>query len=86
MALNNYRDEARRFMLKLGNKVFDQETIIAHLEHEIARLKANQTNKPVLDHQIYDLLFLLMELAAHNQTDLNAEWDCDRARKQKYYE
>jgi hypothetical protein len=33
-----------------------------------------------------DLLFLLMELAARNQTDLNAEWDCGRARKQKYYE
>ncbi len=86
MALNNYRDEVQRFMLKLGDKAFDRQVIVAELEHELKVLKENLTNKVIVDHQIYDLLFLLMELAVHNQTDIDAEWDKGRARKKEYCE
>ncbi|MFA6263687.1 MAG: hypothetical protein WCW33_04345 [Candidatus Babeliales bacterium] len=86
MSLNNYRDAVQQFMLKLGDKAFDSPTILTLLEQELATLKANLTNKTIVDHQIYDILFLLMELAVHNQTDLDSAWRAGQERKKKYLE
>lgn len=38
-----------------------------------------------LRHQIYDMLFILFEIAADNKFDLDAEWDKGRQRKKEKY-
>jgi hypothetical protein len=36
-------------------------------------------------HQVYDMLFLLFEIAAQRGFDLDAEWNRGRERKEKKY-
>jgi hypothetical protein len=86
MSLNNHRNDVQQFMLKLGDKAFDSPTVVNLIEQEVATLKTNLTNKTIVDHQIYDILFLLMELAVHNQTDLDSAWHAGQERKKKYFD
>jgi hypothetical protein len=60
---------------------------IGWLEEEFKLLKAavdeNDLNKS--RHQVYDMLFLLFEVSADYNFDLDKEWDLGRERKQKKY-
>ncbi len=84
MSFNDYRNEVQQFMSALKETQWPPATIIQALEQEIVILKANLNDKATVDHQLYDLLFLLLELAAHNQTDLDTEWNQGKAKKKKY--
>jgi len=84
MTLNTYRDDVQKFLASLKDKAFDSATIVMLLEQELASLKANLADKEVVDHQVYDCLFLLLELAARNRTDLDAAWERGREKKKKY--
>lgn len=84
ITLNNYRDEVQHFLTHLKDNPFDPLIVVTLLEQELATLKVNLNNKAIVDHQIYDLLFLLLELAVHNQTDLDAEWHQGQEKKKKY--
>jgi len=84
ITLNNYRDEVQHFLAHFDDKAFDPTTVVTLLEQELATLKANLNNKAIVDHQLYDLLFLLLELAVHNQTNLDAEWRKGQEKKKKY--
>jgi len=85
MSLNDYCDEVQRFMLGLEkDKVFSSSIIITLIEQEFATLKININNKVIVDHQLYDLLFLLLELAVYNKTDLDSEWLLGKEKKKKY--
>lgn len=84
MTLNNYRNEVEHFLNNLGEKALKPSEIIAAFEKEFSLLKNNLDNKAVANHQLYDLLFLILELAAYNQTDLDEEWARGREKKKKY--
>jgi len=87
MTLNEYRDEAGRFMAAIGAGREPVSKILTWLDEETAALKdaATKDDRPVLRHQIYDVLFLLFELAARFDLDLDAEWSAGRGRKKAKY-
>ena len=87
MTLNEHRDETGRFMAAIGADREPASKILTWLDDETAALKdaATKDDRPVLRHQIYDMLFLLFELAARFDLDLDAEWSAGRARKKAKY-
>lgn len=84
MTLNHYRNEAAEFLKKSGFKDEDCSIKIAMLEEELSILKVTDTPAR-LKHQIYDMLFLLFEIAADYEFDLEEEWDKGKIRKYDKY-
>lgn len=87
MTLNEYRDEARRFMAAIGAGREPVSKILTWLDEETAALTdaATRDDRPMLRHQVYDVLFLLFELAGRFDLDLDAEWSAGRGRKKVKY-
>lgn len=87
MDLNQYRDEAGRFLEAIHAADEPVEQMIAMLEHEMDILKEKESVKDdaAVKHQVYDLLFLLFEIAARRGCDLDAEWAAGKRRKQEKY-
>jgi hypothetical protein len=87
MALNNYRDEAGEFLKAIGADAEQIAKILGWLDGELAKLKeaAARDDLPELRHQIYDVLFLLFELAARFDFDLDSEWISGRETKRAKY-
>ncbi len=54
------------------------------LDDELQQLKTSASDPPKFQHKVYDVLFLLFELAARHNLDLDHEWDNGRLRKEKY--
>ena len=83
MSLNALRDEVASFL-----RVVDPDhlradgEILAMLDEKYSELK--QAESVQLPHRIYDVIFLLLELAATRHCDLDAEWNAGRIRKRKY--
>lgn len=57
--------------------------IVSMLDEEYAELKASLSDRTRLSHQIYDMLFLLLELASKENLDLDGEWEKGPVRKRK---
>jgi len=87
MSLNSYRDEAAEFIAAIGAGEEDVSRILDMLDEETLGLKrkAASGEAPELCHQIYDVLFLLFELAARFDLDLDGEWATGRERKRQKY-
>jgi len=85
MSLNTYRDEAGRFLEAILASDEPEEAKIAILEHELAALKANLHDNTTVSHQVYDLLFMLFEIAAQYNIDLDSEWLSAQMRKKAKY-
>ena len=87
MRLNGYRDQASEFVKAIEADDEDLSRILRWLDNELVGLKdaAKQGDSGRLSHQIYDLLFLLFELAARFDVDLDAEWNAGRERKREKY-
>ena len=87
MSLNAFRDEAGEF-LKIIDPHGDEppSEIIRMLNEENAQLKVSFDDTERLSHQVYDMLFLLFELAARFDMDLDTQWIQGRFKKQKYTE
>ena len=87
MDLNTYRDEAGQFMTAVGAGGERVEKILGWLDEELAGLKGavGRGDLPALGHQIYDVLFLLFELAARFDLDMDSEWTAGRQRKREKY-
>lgn len=85
MTLNHYRNEAADFLRRSGFKDDNCSTKIAMLEEEFSILKKATDNPEQLKHQIYDMLFLLFELAAEYEFDLDEEWNKGRIHKYNKY-
>jgi hypothetical protein len=43
------------------------------------------TDRKAVGHQVYDLLFLLMEIASQYNVDLDHEWEAGQMRKAEKY-
>lgn len=87
MPLNTYRDEANTFLAAMGAQGGPDGQKLAWLEEEFALLREASAvgNEARIRHQIYDILFLLFELAAEHDFDLDEEWRAGAARKREKY-
>lgn len=85
MSLNNYRDEAGDFLHKIGAEDEKIEIKLKMLDNEFNTLKESINNPDTVKHQIYDILFLLFEVAYDYKLDLEEEWNKGKERKQKKY-
>lgn len=85
MSLNTYRDEAGAFVRGIGATDESVEKILTWLDEELTRLRAAVNDRAKLAHQIYDMLFLLFELAARYDLDLDDQWTQGRRRKKEKY-
>jgi len=83
--LNRLRDEAGAFVEATGAGEEHVGRILGWLDEEMADLKASVGDDARLCHQVYDVVFLLMELAARFEVDLDAEWVAGRERKRRTY-
>ena len=86
MSLNAYRDEAARFLADIHAADDPVGTKFRMLQEELDILKAaDPSDAKTVSHQVYDLMFLLFEVAAQYNADLDAEWAAGRARKAEKY-
>ena len=87
MSLNNYRDEVKEFLIKMGSNNGDNVQKVNWLNEEFELLKeaVNKCEEDKIRHQLYDMLYLILEIAADNDFDLDQEWDKGRKRKQEKY-
>ena len=85
MSLNNYRDEAGDFLKKIGADNEGTGKKVKWLEDEFNILKASINEPSKLNHQVYDMLFLLFEIAFESNMDIDTEWNNGRVRKQEKY-
>lgn len=87
MSLNDYRDEAGVFLRKIGarNDESDTDVKINMLEEEFNILKEVANNPDRLKHQIYDMLFILFEIASDHKFDLDNEWNKGKRHKEEKY-
>ncbi len=85
MNLNNYRDETGEFLRNINADDGNIENKLGYLEEEFEILKNSINNPEQFNHQIYDMLFILFEIAYDKDFDLQAEWIKKREKKAKKY-
>lgn len=86
MSLNDYVDEVKRFMEKINIQDDSINLLMPMLEVEFDILKRTPVdNESKFIHQIYDMLFLLFEMAAKYDMDLDEEWEKGRMKKETKY-
>ena len=84
-SLNLLRDEVqRKFLEPLGSRKHTVEQTIVSLEEELSILKSSTNDKAKFGHQIYDMLFILLGLAAQYDVDLDDQWANGWVKKEKY--
>ena len=86
MSLNDYRDEVENFLIRIDNLGKSTDQKINWLDKEFSLLKAaiENSDKVSISHQIYDMMYLLFEISADYQCDLNKEWQIGNIKKEKY--
>lgn len=86
MCLNDYRDEVKEFLVKVNSLGKNQEQKLVWLEKELVLLKSAvmDSDYKAISHQIYDMMYLLFEIAADNNSDLDSEWINGGNKKDKY--
>ena len=85
MGLNDFRDEVGEFLKQVTDKAEPVSQIVFMLDQEITLLKESLDNRERLNHQLYDVLFLLFEVAAICNLDLDSEWIQGREKKRLKY-
>lgn len=87
MSLNEYKNEVREFLIKMDSLNEDNQQKITWLSKEFELLKkaVNASERDKIKHQLYDMLYLIFEMAADNNFDLDKEWQKGRKRKQEKY-
>lgn len=87
MSLNEYKNEVREFLIRMGSLNGDNYQKITWLNEEFELLKEaiNASEKDKIEYQLYDMLYLLFEIAADNSFDLDKEWQKGKKRKQEKY-
>lgn len=85
MSLNDFRDEARDFLNTIGKSDEPISIKLNLLEKEMELLKASLQDPDKFAHQVYDMLFILFELAAQQGIDLDRQWKIGRKRKTMKY-
>ena len=86
MNLNDYRDEVKEFLVKIDSFEVNQEQKLVWLkkEFDLLKLAVKNSDSKAISHQIYDMMYLLFEIAADNNSDLDSEWSNENKKKVKY--
>jgi len=84
MYLNNLRDQVADFLNKLKEDKFTEDDILNEIDDKLSIIRDSRDNDSEYRHQIYDILYLLLELAAKHNYDLDDEWQKGQIRKRKY--
>jgi len=84
MYLNILRDQVADFLNKLKEDKFTEDDIFNEIDNKLLIIRKSRDNDDEYRHQIYDILYLLLELAAKHNYDLDDEWQKGQIRKQKY--
>ncbi len=82
--LNALREEVQGFLDALGDRKHTVEQMIADLEEELDLLKSSLGDREGFSHQIYDMVFILLMIAAESKVDLDEQWAAGWEKKQKY--
>ena len=82
--LNALRNEAQGFLDALGERRHSVQRMVAGLEEELSLLKSCRNDEDKFAHQIYDMLFILLMMAAERNVDLDAQWVKGWSKKKKY--
>jgi hypothetical protein len=87
MTLNDYTAEVRKFLSKMNSDNENNEQKVDWLKEEVALLQSaiEDSDMPKVQHQVYDVLFLLFEITAANNLDLDSEWQAGMKRKHEKY-
>ena len=85
MGLNKYRDEVGEFVDRISAREEPVSRVIDMLDEEITILKESLNDRERLNHQLYDVLFLLFEISAIYNLDMDTEWTRGRDRKRARY-
>ena len=87
MSLNKYKNEVKEFMINMKSFSGDNQEKIVWLEEEFDLLKkaVNISNRDKIEHQVYDMLYLLFEIAADNDLDLDKQWQAGNIKKREKY-
>ncbi|MFC2015033.1 hypothetical protein ACFLUP_03475 [Chloroflexota bacterium] len=85
MELNEVRDEVAEFLKQMSAKQRPVSRVLDMLDQEIVLLKESLNDPKRLNHQLYDVLFLLFEIAAMRNLDLDSEWIQGREKKRIKY-
>jgi hypothetical protein len=85
LSLNDYRDEAGNFLKRINAVNEGIEVKVKMLEKELNILKKSINEPFKLNHQVYDMLFLLFEIASEQNMDIDNEWNNGKMKKQKKY-
>jgi hypothetical protein len=85
LGLNDFRDEAGDFIEGIGAANEPIDKILAMLKEEMNGLIISKENHTQFRHQVYDMLFLLFEIASKTRMDLDMEWEKGRQNKKRKY-
>ena len=86
MSLNGYKDEVENFLKQVDNLGKNTNQKINWLDKEFSLLKTaiKNSDKISISHQIYDMMYLLFEISADFNCDLDKEWQIGNLKKEKY--
>jgi hypothetical protein len=87
MSLNEYKNEVKDFMISMKSLNGDNHQKVAWLQEEFEQLQkaVKKSDMKKVEHQIYDMFYLLFEMAADNDFDLDSEWSAGAHRKRVKY-
>jgi len=73
MELEELKNKVKEFDRKTGFDKTEFSKLMEMLEEELNILKENQNNKDIIDHELTDLIILIMQVAHRYDTDLEKE-------------
>jgi BarA-like signal transduction histidine kinase len=84
---DGYTSEVREFLLKMNLNKENNQQRVDWLMEEFALLQSpiELSDMPKVQHQVYDMMFLLFEIAAANNLDLDSDWLAGMKRKYQKY-
>lgn len=85
MTLNDYTSEVNDFLLKMESDNENNQQKVDWLNEEFDLLQSaiEASDMPKVQHQVYDMIFLLFEIAAANNLDLDSEWQVGMKKNMK---
>lgn len=85
MDLNFYKEQVQYFLDNLQEENWNISRKTSELKKEYEKLLSNINNRDVVSHHIYDILFILFEIACELDIDIENEWQKGTLRKQQKY-
>ncbi len=85
MSLMRYVEMVRQFEEKAGWSGEPLQKRVQLLQEEVDILKESLSDAAAIQHQLYDVLFLVCSIAASSGSDLDVEWEKGWGKKHSKY-